>query len=206
MALVTMTPALLFMYGFVPLGVIGVLVAFGLALRKPQPIKPWAVMLLGGLLLGGTGGFGPAFLGDYADFIRSIASADPNSAAAKEGITKLAGDLAADRVPADAKALAEAVLKQSDVPDSEAVIDAAMQNATPAGKESLSSVKRALVRRAEGAVIEANPVRPPVAVPIDRLQPDALRALNTRSDPELRKLGIDPTTLRSAASRAGRNH
>ncbi len=206
MTLLALTPELLFMYSFVVLGTLATVASLVLALRKAQPIKPWLFLLLGGLLLGGTGGFGPSFLGDYADFLKTVAMLDPESAEAKEAIAKVAADLGAGEVPDEARALAESVLKQTEVPDAESVIDHAIGNANASakGKESLSGVKRALVRRAEGAAAagaapsDATPVRPPIK--IERLDADAVRALNTRSNAELQKLGVDPKVLRDRAS------
>jgi hypothetical protein len=205
MALLVVSPDLLFMYVFVVLGALVIVASLVVALRHSQPIKPWLFLLLGGLLLGGTGGFGPSFLGDYADFLKTVAQLDPESAEAKEAIASLAADLGAGNVPDEARALAESVLKQTDVPDAESVIDHAIGNAKPKGRESLTGVKRALARRAEGAAAagaaatDAAPVRPPIK--IEKLDPDALRALNTRSNAELQKLGVDPKTLRESASR-----
>lgn len=208
MTLLALTPELLCMYVFVVLGALAIVAAIVLALRKPQSMKPWVVLLAGGLAVGGTGGFGPSFLGDYADFLERVAQLDPGSAEAKEAIEQVVADLAAGEVPDEARSLAESVLKQTEVPDAESVIDRAIGGANPRGKESLTGAKRALVRRAEGAAaastapVDAMPARTPIKV--ERLDPDALRALNTRSDAELQKLGVDPKVLRETASRIPR--
>jgi len=208
MTLLAPSPTLLVMYVFVALGAAAIVAALVMALRSPQPIRPWLFMALVGLGVGGTGGFGPSFLGDYADFLERVAGLDPESAEAKEAIAKIAADLGDEEVPDEAKALAESVLKQTEVPDAESAIDHAIGRAGTKGREALTSVKRALARRAEGAAAtaaaptDATPVRPPIK--LEKLDPDALRALNARSDAELRKFGVDPKALRESASRVPR--
>ena len=209
MPLLALTPSDLFMYCFVPLGAAAVAIGLFRAARRPQPIKPWGALMLGGLLLGGTGGFGPSFLGSYADFLTKVAQLDPDSSEAKQAVEKIAGDLATGGVPDSAKALAETVLAQTDVPDAQSIIDRSLEKADETGRTSLGAVKKSLDRRARLAVVEAVeqpaggaaalPPRVPPTVDLERLPPQTLRDLNTRSARELETLGIDPSKLRAAA-------
>lgn len=158
---------------------------------------------MGGLAFGllGVGAYGPSFLGDYAKFLKDVASLQ--GADQEKGYETLVSDMGSGKMPAEYRGLATALMLQHPTKNLEAAVELHLKNASTEGGAALQHLKDELKRKGDTAELasRAATAAPPAvggappAEPLKALDTGSLLLLKQKSPSELQKLKIDPAAL-----------
>lgn len=158
-------------------------------LRDPlwRPLLP-AVFGFGML---GVGAFGPAFLTDYGDWLKNLASLRPGEEA--EGYKKAIDDIAGGAVPREYRQLATAYMLQNPVENLDRMLDDGARKARGDSKALLQNTRVELTRKKDVARLAtaASTGAGTTTAPVSKFDTTSLRLLK----PNVRELRIDPKAL-----------
>ena len=146
MAITTVGPWVLLL-----VGVVTVLGAVWLTVTKPDVRRPWWMWVFG-VLLCGTGVYGPAFLTDYASFLKTLKTlSDEPSEANYQAFLQ---DMADGDVPESVQDAGTALMLQHPIPQLERLVESAeVQASSPAVKAKLQSMQESLAAQKEQAQV-----------------------------------------------------
>ena len=194
-------------YGLTVLGFLAGIAAIFVVIRRGKQAAAdprWKPVLMGGMAVAcmGVGGYGPAFLGDYAKFLKELASLrGPEKEAAYE---RLVDDMASGKMPEGYRPLVEAYMMEHPTKDLPQVVERAAEGAKPERKVELQRFRADLDRKAkvaelavEGASAELPASAPDAGRVLEVLDTGSLRALEAKPAAELTRLKVDPATLDS---------
>jgi membrane protein implicated in regulation of membrane protease activity len=203
-----MTPLTVGMYVLIAVGAAAIIAAIALAAAKRET-RQWLLMAGFGFLVASVGTFGPSFMKDYADFLKTVASLQ--GAEKTEKVGAIVADFAAGRVPTEYRDLAWNVVLEHPSPVIHSKIKAAIANTPnirPDDKSMLESMSKELARREEttrirvkaieGAPGSGGTLTPTNVAELDTLSLQILKgALEDKPDPaQPDRFILQPDTLK----------
>ena len=202
-----MDPKTLAAYGLTVLGFLAGIAAIFVVVRRGKQTHAdprWKPVLMGGMAIAclGVGGYGPAFLGDYAKFLKELSSLQgPEKEAAYE---RLVEDMGSGKMPEGYRPLVQAYMMEHPTKDLQQVVERAAEQARPERKVELQRFRADLDRKAkvaelavQAAIAEIPASAPGGSEPLKVLDTGSLRALEAKPASDLARLKIDPATLDS---------